>query len=240
MATYTKGKNVKLSTNFDSTEFDCHGSGCCSKTTIDPKLVTYLQQIRTKFKKPVVITSAYRCSKHNKAIGGASGSKHTKGMAADIYVEGVKPATIAKYAESIGIKGIGLYEDNDGNFVHVDTRTTKSFWYGHAQLYRSTFGGAKQKYSGTFPTIKVTYYITDKKGKKVKKTRNYLQKGDTGTAVKNLQKFLNWYVNYKLTTDGDFGAKTEAAVKKFQTAVGVKADGLFGSTSLSKAKKVEK
>ena len=39
---------------------------------------------------------------------------------------------IAKYAESIGVLGIGLYEtDKDGHFVHIDTRTKKSFWYGH-------------------------------------------------------------------------------------------------------------
>ena len=37
--TYKKGQRVKLSTNFASTEFDCHGSGCCSSTLINPELV---------------------------------------------------------------------------------------------------------------------------------------------------------------------------------------------------------
>ena len=127
---YTKGKNTTLSTNFKSTEFDCHGSGCCSTTLIDEQLVNYLQNIRNHFNKPVNISSAYRCITHNKKIGGATGSKHSKGQAADIYINGVSPAEIAKYAESIGILGIGLYETNsDGYFVHIDTRTTKSFWY---------------------------------------------------------------------------------------------------------------
>ena len=46
-------------------------------------------------------------------------------------VEGIHPSEVAKFAESIGILGIGLYETNsDGYFVHIDTRTTKSFWYG--------------------------------------------------------------------------------------------------------------
>ena len=27
---YEKGKAVKLSANFKSTEFDCHGKGCCN------------------------------------------------------------------------------------------------------------------------------------------------------------------------------------------------------------------
>lgn len=134
---YTKGVKVKLSNNFNSTEFDCHGSGCCSTTEIDPKLVEYLQKIRDHFNAPVTINSAYRCEKHNAKIGGASKSKHKYGQAADIVVKGVAPAEVAKYAESIGIKGIGLYS----SFVHIDTRTTKSFWYGHEQAYRSTFGG---------------------------------------------------------------------------------------------------
>jgi uncharacterized protein YcbK (DUF882 family) len=129
--TFVKGKSVQLSNNFKSTEFDCHGSGCCSSTQIDEKLVEYLQNIRNHFGKPVNISSGYRCTTHNKRVGGVIGSRHTKGQAADIYIDGVKPAEIAKYAESIGILGIGLYETNaDGFFVHIDTRTTKAFWYG--------------------------------------------------------------------------------------------------------------
>ena len=140
--TYKKGTAVTLSTNFKSTEFDCHGSGCCSSTNVDEKLVEYLQKIRDHFGKPVEISSGYRCATHNKNIGGATNSRHSKGQAADIYISGVKPAEIAKYAESIGILGIGLYEtDKDGHFVHVDTRTSKSFWYGQAEASRTTFGG---------------------------------------------------------------------------------------------------
>lgn len=140
--TYVKGTSTKLSANFNSTEFDCHGSGCCLSTLIDEDLVEYLQKIRDHFNKPVSVSSAYRCASHNSKVGGATGSRHTKGQAADIYINGVKPAEIAKYAESIGILGIGLYEtDADGHFVHVDTRTTKSFWYGQAQASRTTFGG---------------------------------------------------------------------------------------------------
>lgn len=150
---YTKGAVTKLSANFKSTEFDCHGSGCCAETVIDEKLVGYLQKIRDHFGKPVNVSSAYRCPTHNKNVGGATGSCHAKGKAADIYINGVAPSEIAKYAESIGILGIGLYETaTDGYFVHVDTRTSKSFWYGQAQKYRSTFGGTVPEKVET-PTI---------------------------------------------------------------------------------------
>ena len=148
--TYKKTEKTKLSNNFYASEFACHGDGCCSTIKIDSDLVTYLQKIRDHFGKPITITSGYRCATHNKNIGGASASYHTKGQAADIVVDGIAPAEVAKYAESIGVKGIGLYETaKDGYFVHIDTRTAKSFWYGQAQAYRSTFGGAVSSYTKT-------------------------------------------------------------------------------------------
>ena len=133
---YTKGVATKLSANFTSKEFDCKGKGCCSSTTVDPKLIEYLQKIRDHFGVPVTIHSGYRCDKHNKAVDGASKSKHKYGQAADIKVKGVSPLKVAQYAESIGMKGIGQYP----TFTHVDTRTSKFFWYGSGQQSRSTFG----------------------------------------------------------------------------------------------------
>lgn len=141
--TYKKGSTTKLSNNFNISEFACHGNGCCTTVMIDDQLVVYLQKIRDHFGKPITITSGYRCPTHNRSVNGATSSRHAKGQAADIVVQGVAPAKVAAYAESIGVKGIGLYEtDRDGHFVHIDTRTTKSFWYGQGQAYRSTFGGS--------------------------------------------------------------------------------------------------
>ncbi len=140
--TYTKGTATQLSKNFKSTEFDCHGKNCCLTTLVDEDLINILQDIRDHFGKPVNVSSAYRCETHNANVGGATGSRHKKGQAADIYINGIAPTEIAKYAESKGVLGIGLYEtDKDGHFVHIDTRTKKSFWYGQAQEKRTTFGG---------------------------------------------------------------------------------------------------
>ena len=137
--TYQENIRVQLSKNFNSYEFRCGlGRGCpCTTILIDDKLVEYLQKIRDHFGKPVTISSAYRCPSYNSSVSKATSSYHIKGMAADFYIEGVAPIEIAKYAESIGILGIGLYSD----FVHIDTRTVKFFWYGHEQSPRSTFGG---------------------------------------------------------------------------------------------------
>lgn len=224
---YKKTAKTKLSENFKACEFACKGVGCCSTIDIDTKLVKYLQKIRDHFGAPITINSAYRCTVHNKAVGGASGSKHRLGMAADIKVKGVKPCEVAKYAESIGVLGIGLYETAaDGYFVHIDTRKTKAFWYGQKQLYRSTFGGAPKKtYPGKFP-------ILPEKG--------YLSKGDTGAQVQRLQNYLNWYGKFGLEADGELGAKTETAIKTFQKNCGLKVDGKFGKTSLAKTKMIKR
>ena len=49
-----------------------------------------------------------------------------------------------------------------------------------------------------------------------------LKRGSKGESVKTLQEFL------KLTTDGDFGPKTEAAVKEWQKTHGLMVDGVVG------------
>jgi N-acetylmuramoyl-L-alanine amidase len=81
--------------------------------------------------------------------------------------------------------------------------------------------------------------LTSKKGYTGTFPKGTLRKGNKGTQVKYLQKFLYWY-GYKLGIDGSFGSKTEKAVKAFQKANGLTADGVFGSKSLSKAKSVKK
>lgn len=218
--TYQKGIKKQLSKYFVSTEFDCHGSGCCSTTLINPKLVEYLDKIREHFNAPITISSGYRCVTHNRNVGGATGSRHSKGDAADIIVKGHNPREVAQYAESIGIKGIGLYETaKDGYFVHVDTRDAKSFWYGQACAARSTFGGSASTSSST--TSGTTF------------TKNYMSLGDSGDNVKSLQKLLIQlgYLNSG-EDDSIYGNKTREAVIKFQQKKGLPADGLAGKNTL--------
>lgn len=113
--------------------------------------------------------------------------------------------------------------NNDGWFCYEDHMKgmIKLLWVAWLPSTVTT----PKKYSGTFPTL-------PKKG--------HLTKGDKGTQVKNLQKFLNWYGNYGLKVDGIIGEKTISAVKKFQKAEKLSADGLFGAKSLTKAKAVKK
>lgn len=202
---YKKGAKTKLSANFNQSEFDCKGNGCCSETLIDESLVKSLQKIRNHFGKPITINSGFRCAKHNKNVGGASGSRHTKGQAADIVIKGVAPLEVAKYAEHMNMKGIGLYS----NFVHVDTRQQKSFWKNHTQEYTVTFGG-KNPY--TPPNANV------KRGKK-------------GITVKWCQWELK-FAGYNCgKIDGIAGEKFVNAVKEFQKDNDLFVDGVVGKAT---------
>lgn len=221
--TYQENSKTQLSKNFNSYEFRCGlGSPCaCSTILIDDKLVEYLQKIRDHFGKSITITSAYRCDSYNKRIGGATGSYHSRGMACDIVVDGITPREVAKYAESIGILGIGLYETAlDGHFVHIDTRNYKSFWYGQAQSPRTTFGGSNTNTSSSSSSNSST-------------TTTTLSSGMSGSKVKELQEKLN-SLNYSCgTADGDYGSKTAEAVRKFQRDNGLTADGIAGPLTLA-------
>lgn len=206
MAIYEKGKAVKLSDNFNSTELDCKGAGCCKNTQIDAKLVEYLQMIREHFNKPITITSGYRCATHNRNVGGANGSRHTLGHAADIVVSGVKPIEVAQYAESIGIKGIGLYD----SFVHIDVRTYKSFWYSDKEEPRQTFktsGAVKSKRESIEVSLPVLTF------------------GKSGTFVEVAQCLLG------IDADGKFGNGTYKAVTNFQSKKGLSTDGVIGANT---------
>lgn len=236
--TYKKFDNQKVAENFRAREFDCQGSGCCTKTPIDEKLVEYLQKIRDHFGKPVYLT-AYRCPTHNaRTPNAATNSFHTYGRAADFHIDGVAPAEIAKYAESIGVKGIGLYD----TFVHIDTRETKSFWYSHAQERRTTFGGAPKEETKEEPkteTYSLAQFIRDVQsvtgstvdGKAGPQTlRNTVTisryKNRSHAVVKFVQKRL-YALGYTQvgSADGIAGAKFEAAMKAFQKDNGCTQDG---------------
>lgn len=244
--TYSKEKDTKLSTNFKSSEFACHGKGCCSDVMIDEQLVKYLQTIRDHFGKSITVTSGYRCATHNKNVGGATGSRHSKGQAADIVVKDVAPAEVAKYAESIGILGIGLYETSkDGHFVHIDTRTTKAFWYGQGQAPRTTFGGAVSKPATSASSASNSYDLKDfvkdiqkafgatvngvADNSTLSKTKTLSSRTNAGhAAVKCVQKRL-LVLGYAEVgkADGVAGPKFTSAVAHFQQDNGCTVDGVI-------------
>lgn len=229
---YKKGDSAKLSLNFRAREFDCNGRGCCAETKIDEKLVEYLQQIRDHFGKPVYVTG-YRCKAYNDRVPNAApNSYHIYGQAADFHIDGVEPAEIAKYAESIGVKGIGLYD----TFVHIDTREKKSFWYSHAQKRRTTFGGAPVAEQAEYSLEQFILDVQRVTGSKTDGNAGPETLGNTVTIsrYKNRTHPVVEFVQKRLyalgyvevgEADGTAGAMFEEAMKAFQHDNGCTEDG---------------
>ncbi len=115
---------AKLSAHFNRSEFEC--SCGCGFSTVDVALLRVLEEVREHFGKSTTINSAARCASHNEAIGGAAGSKHKLGIAADIVVSGVSPSEVYDYIDSEypNYYGLGSYE----TFTHVDVREGKARW----------------------------------------------------------------------------------------------------------------
>jgi len=124
-----------LTKNFNKSEFEC-SCGC-----VMPPRVLYnirivaenLQVLRDFVGSPIKVNSAYRCPKHNEAIGGASRSQHILGKACDIVVKGYTPDEVYDIVQNLrrnpmlkGVifQGLGRYN----TFLHVDIRNNYTVW----------------------------------------------------------------------------------------------------------------
>jgi len=108
------GKDFKLSRSFTLGELASKDGA--DIVIVHPALLIGLQALRDLVNKPIKINSGFRSPEHNKAIGGASNSLHTLGLAADVVVEGVTPIHIASIARDLGFGGVKAYP----TFTHVD------------------------------------------------------------------------------------------------------------------------
>jgi uncharacterized protein YcbK (DUF882 family) len=112
----------KVTPHFHLDEFRCKCG--CGRVRVARRLPLRLEVLRRLrksngklyFPKGVRIVSGYRCPTHNEKVGGASGSQHLLGKAADI-------ANVVDYhvMRRAGLfAGIGV--SANGNVVHVDVR----------------------------------------------------------------------------------------------------------------------
>jgi uncharacterized protein YcbK (DUF882 family) len=91
------------------------------ETPIEPRLFVVLSHIYDRFgERRIEVTSGYRNQRR-------ATSNHFRGSATDIHLQGVPPAVLSAFVETLdsGGMGVGLYPR--GGFVHVDIRPPPSY-----------------------------------------------------------------------------------------------------------------
>ena len=119
----------QITTHFHSTEFRCKCG--CGRIYIDGELVKNLEALFKKLNaSKCIISSGYRCSRHDVAVGGNGYGQHTKGYAADcVYYDknnNIIPAKIVVCAAFDTGLFAGLANIN-ANYLHLDVRKTGSY-----------------------------------------------------------------------------------------------------------------
>jgi hypothetical protein len=88
------------------------------------RLALALEKLRAELRVPISITSGFRNFATNKAVGGATKSRHLVGDAADISIGNHDRRKLLQAAINAGFRGIGLGK----TFLHVDLRPAKTVW----------------------------------------------------------------------------------------------------------------
>lgn len=106
---------------FSDIELKCRCG--CGQGKMDADFMKKLIALREHLEFPFIVSSAYRCPKHNEKVG-ATGKQgpHTTGRAIDIKVSGVQAYKLLQYAAQFGFTGIGVKQvgPHNSRFIHLD------------------------------------------------------------------------------------------------------------------------
>lgn len=112
--------------NFTKAEFDCKETG---ENRMQPAFMVLLQRLRTRYGKPMIITSGYRSPRHSIEARKAQPGAHAQGIACDVAVSGEDALTIVAMALDLGFSGIGVSQKAGGpRFIHLDTAPRRAIW----------------------------------------------------------------------------------------------------------------
>lgn len=216
-----KMEDCKLSANFRLSEFFApekyadvlrgRTAPTIKASDIDPRIIRLMEglrgKLRTKWPGAVIVITphgGYRPDPLNAMVGGASGSQHRKGNAADFRLKladgsYLDAPTLAVWSEcymaQLGIRGgVGMYKTTH-TYIHVDARGSNVAWY-------DSYSSAGCPGQGGRPCI--------------------YRKGNKGAGVVLIQRALG------IAADGKYGANTAKAVKAWQAAHGLAVDGVYG------------
>ena len=131
--TFKSTDKTQLTEHFNVSEFKCKCGGT-HDTKLDTELAEKLEKLRTALDcSKIVINSGYRCSAHDKNVGGSGTGQHVNGCAADIVCydknnNKISSKIVSCAAQDLNFGGIANI-DSTYTATHVDTRTA-NFWKG--------------------------------------------------------------------------------------------------------------
>ncbi len=151
-------------------------------------------------------------------------SSYTNGKT-DIYLEvGTNNAKQVKIMQNRLIVLGYLSGTADGEYGATTEAAVKAFQDRNG-LYADGKAGPQ--------TLAKLYSSSAKKANSVAGHLGSLKAGMNGNSVRTLQKNLRTLGYYNGSVDGDYGSGTQAAVSAFQSANGLKADGVAGKATLN-------
>lgn len=215
-----------LSDHFRVREFASHDGA--DKILVDDRLIVLLEALRSKLNcRAITVNSGYRTPSHDRAVGGSGRGQHTKGLAADIVCTDrsgntIKSALVACALEDLGAAGIGVI--NYSGAVHVDVADRR--WWGDETRSTSL---SIEKLPGGHSSFYDYFGIA-----RGARPDGVFSRGSRGEGVKWIQRRLNEKGFSCGEADGVFGARTLAALKNFQKANSLAADGVAGPLTLAK------
>ena len=113
------GRDYQISPHFKLREFQSKDGA--DKVLISDELLAKLEEARAYGGYTITVNSGYRSAAHNKKVGGASNSSHTRGLAADIKVKKdgsyVSAELICCLCQTLGFDGVAYI---NANSVHLD------------------------------------------------------------------------------------------------------------------------
>jgi len=115
---------MRLTTNFTLAELTVTTTGIANTPT--PAEIVHLrnlaekilQPLRDDLRRPVLVNSAFRSERVNRAVGGTATSQHRLGQAADIRVDGMTSRALAQRIIDLGLPFDQVIEEF-GRWVHV-------------------------------------------------------------------------------------------------------------------------
>lgn len=88
---------------------------------MQPAFLAVLQEIRTLYKRPMIISSGYRSVTHSKEIGKTYLGEHVLGLAADILCSRTDALDLVKLAMAHDIRRIGINQKggHGSRYIHL-------------------------------------------------------------------------------------------------------------------------